>query len=172
MPAVDSHAHAFDLTRQGWGGDRGFDIQANEMGTAPQFLHVLAAHGFTHGVLINPLGGYGADNTYMLEAIAAAGGRLKGVALLPDVVPEAEIRRRALELLEPPPGRAAVAAERDPVAQHLPALLAKPVRRLPHEPSVPSPESGQQRERSRYSADGRFDAAVSPARGEPNGDCP
>ena len=93
MPAVDSHAHAFDLTRQGWGGDRGFDIQPNELGTAPQFLHMLAGHGFTHGVLINPLGGYGADNTYMLEAIAAAGGRLKGVALLPDSVDEAGIRR-------------------------------------------------------------------------------
>ncbi|MBR0644508.1 amidohydrolase family protein [Plastoroseomonas hellenica] len=93
MPAVDSHAHAFDLTRQGWGGDRGFDIQPNELGTARQFLHVLACHGFTHGVLINPLGGYGADNTYMLEAIREAGGRLKGVALLPDGTPEAEIRR-------------------------------------------------------------------------------
>jgi predicted TIM-barrel fold metal-dependent hydrolase len=91
MPAVDSHAHAFDLSRQGWGGDRGFDIQANELGTAPQFLQVLASHGFTHGVLINPLGGYGANNTYMLEAIAASGGRLKGVALLPDATPEAEI---------------------------------------------------------------------------------
>ena len=93
MPAVDSHAHAFDLSRQGWGGDRGFDIQPNELGTAPQFLHMLSTHGFTHGVLINPLGGYGANNTYMLEAIRAAGGRLKGVALLPDATPEAEIRR-------------------------------------------------------------------------------
>ena len=93
MPAVDSHAHAFDLTRQGWGGDRGFDIQPNELGTARQFLHMLSCHGFTHGVLINPLGGYGANNTYMLEAIAEAGGRLKGVALLPDATPEAEISR-------------------------------------------------------------------------------
>jgi predicted TIM-barrel fold metal-dependent hydrolase len=93
MPAVDSHAHAFDLSRQGWGGDRGFDIQPNELGTAPQFLHMLASHGFTHGVLINPLGGYGANNTYMLEAIAASGGRLKGVALLPDATPEPEIHR-------------------------------------------------------------------------------
>ncbi|WP_439597569.1 amidohydrolase family protein [Falsiroseomonas sp.] len=93
MPAVDCHAHAFDLTRQGWGGDRGFDIASNELGTAPQFLHMLASHGFTHGVLINPLGGYGADNTYMLEAIAAAGGRLKGVALLPDATAEAEVHR-------------------------------------------------------------------------------
>ncbi len=93
MPAVDSHAHAFDLTRQGWGGDRGFDIQANELGTARQFLHMLSCHGFTHGVLINPLGGYGANNTYMLEAIKEAGGRLKGVALLPDAVPDAEIHR-------------------------------------------------------------------------------
>ncbi|MFC7554626.1 hypothetical protein ACFQU7_24010 [Pseudoroseomonas wenyumeiae] len=34
----------------------GFDIQANELGTAPQFLNLLSCHGFTHGVLINPLG--------------------------------------------------------------------------------------------------------------------
>ncbi|MGG5822106.1 amidohydrolase family protein [Falsiroseomonas sp. HW251] len=93
MPAVDSHAHAFDLSRQGWGGDRGFDVQPNELGTARQFLHVLECHGFTHGLLINPLGGYGANNTYMLEAIAEAKGRLKGVALLPNETPEAEIRR-------------------------------------------------------------------------------
>jgi predicted TIM-barrel fold metal-dependent hydrolase len=93
MPAVDCHAHAFDLSRQGWGGDRGFDIQPNELGTAPQFLDLLSCHGFTHGVLINPLGGYGADNTYMLEAIAASGGRLKGVALLPDGTAEAAVRR-------------------------------------------------------------------------------
>ncbi len=93
MPAIDTHAHAFDLTRQGWGGDRGFDIQANELGTAPQFLEMLRCNGFTHGVLINPLGGYGADNTYMLEAIAASGGRLKGIALLPDGTPEAAVRR-------------------------------------------------------------------------------
>lgn len=93
MPAVDSHAHAFDLSRQGWGGDRGFDIQPNELGTARQFLHMLSCHGFTHGVLINPLGGYGANNTYMLEAIREADGRLKGVALLPEATPEAEIRR-------------------------------------------------------------------------------
>lgn len=93
MPAIDTHAHAFDLDRQGWGGDRAFDIQANELGTARQFLHVLDSHGITHGVLINPLGGYGADNTYMLEAIAESGGRLKGVALLPEAAPEAAIRR-------------------------------------------------------------------------------
>ncbi len=93
MPAVDTHAHAFDLSRQGWGGDRGFDIQPNELGTAKQFLAVLACHGITHGVLINPLGGYGADNTYMLEAIAESQGRLKGVALLPDTVDDAGIRR-------------------------------------------------------------------------------
>ncbi|WP_426959394.1 amidohydrolase family protein [Muricoccus radiodurans] len=93
MPAVDCHAHAFNLARQGWGSDRGFDISPGELGTAEQFLHLLSLHGFTHGVLINPLGGYGANNTYMLEAIAAAKGRLKGVALLPDGTPEAEIRR-------------------------------------------------------------------------------
>src|SRR5207302_7242147 len=37
-----------------------------------------------------------------------------------------------LELLEPPPRGAAAEAERDPVAEHLPALLAQPLRRLSH----------------------------------------
>ena len=56
-----------------------------------------------------------------------------------------------LELLEPAPRGAAVEADRGPVAEHLPALLAQPVRRLPHPAdSMPTGRAG----RGRYHADG------------------
>ena len=55
---VDAHAHVYDLQRYPFHDTRGFDAQPNEVGTADQFACVLAAHG----LLANPLGGYGTDN--------------------------------------------------------------------------------------------------------------
>src|SRR5206468_2832218 len=46
------------------------------------------------------------------------------------------LRHLGLELLEPAPRRAAPKAHRDPVAEHLPALLAQPVGRLAHAVSL------------------------------------
>src|SRR5690349_5843315 len=45
---------------------------------------------------------------------------------------QALLREFALELLEPAPRGAALKAERNPVAEHLAALLTQPVRRLAH----------------------------------------
>jgi predicted TIM-barrel fold metal-dependent hydrolase len=79
---VDSHAHVYDLARYPFDGTRGFDVAPNEVGTVEQFLCVLDAHGFTHGLLANPLGGYGTDNRCLLSALQKFKGRLKGVALV------------------------------------------------------------------------------------------
>src|SRR3954452_1782814 len=46
-------------------------------------------------------------------------------------------RQLRLDLLEPAPGRAAVQAERRPVAEHVAALLAQPVRSLAHGSNLP-----------------------------------
>ena len=82
MPAVDCHAHVFDLKRFPPPDSRGFDIAPNEHGTAEDYAAVLDAHGMSHALLVNPLGGYGLDNRYMLAAIAEHPGRFKGIALL------------------------------------------------------------------------------------------
>jgi len=82
MPAVDCHAHVFDLSRFPFQDSRGFDILPNEHGTAADYAAVLDAHGMTHALLVNPLGGYGSDNRCMLAAIAEGGGRFKGISLL------------------------------------------------------------------------------------------
>lgn len=90
---VDAHAHVYDPVRHPFHDSSGFEVQPNEIGTAAQFERVLDAHGFTHGVLINPLGGYGTDNRCLIEALAHSRGRFKGVAVIAHGTPEAEFAR-------------------------------------------------------------------------------
>jgi predicted TIM-barrel fold metal-dependent hydrolase len=70
-----------------------YEIKPHEVGTAGQYTAVLDSHGVTHALLINPLGGYGTDSTYMLEAMAASDGRFKGVAVIPHDIDDAALRR-------------------------------------------------------------------------------
>jgi predicted TIM-barrel fold metal-dependent hydrolase len=87
---VDCHAHVYDLARYPFDESRGFDAAPHEVGTVEQFLCVLDAHGFTHGLLANPLGGYGTDNRCLLAALQKHGDRLKGIALVANDTPERE----------------------------------------------------------------------------------
>ena len=80
--AVDAHAHVLDAARFPLNNPLAYQPQANECGTPREFEVVLAAHGFTHGLLVNPFAGYALDNRCMLDAIASGGGRFKGVALV------------------------------------------------------------------------------------------
>lgn len=89
--AVDAHAHCYDPARQANGPSSGFHVHQNEMGSAEDFRSVLDAHGMTHALLVNPLGGYGVDNSYMLQAISNSGGHFKGVALLNPAATDSEI---------------------------------------------------------------------------------
>jgi predicted TIM-barrel fold metal-dependent hydrolase len=90
---VDAHAHVYDLQRFPLHASSGFHLQPNEVGTAEQFAAVLDAHGFTHGLLVNPLGGYGTDNRCLVDVLQRFGGRFKGVALVAHGTPEAEFDR-------------------------------------------------------------------------------
>lgn len=90
-PAVDSHAHVFDTARFPFTNPHGYVPQANEQGTALEFRTVLAAHGMTHGLLVNPFAGYATDNACLLDAIARSEGRFKGVALVGHETTDAEL---------------------------------------------------------------------------------
>lgn len=79
---VDCHAHVYDLARHPLDPSSGFATLPCEIGTADQFSCVLDAHGFTHGLLINPLGGYGSNNNCLLDALRRFRGRFKGVAVV------------------------------------------------------------------------------------------
>jgi predicted TIM-barrel fold metal-dependent hydrolase len=92
MPAVDCHAHVFDLRRFPFPESRGFDIQPNEYGTVNDYVALLDAHGVSHALLVNPFGGYGTDNRCMLAAIAEHPSRFKGISLLPTDATEQQIK--------------------------------------------------------------------------------
>jgi 2-pyrone-4,6-dicarboxylate lactonase len=57
----------------------------------PDYLHMLDTIGVERAVLVQP-SVYGTDNTVMLEAMKAAGGRLRGVAVVAEDVSEAELK--------------------------------------------------------------------------------
>ena len=92
---VDAHAHVYDLARFPFHGSSGYDAKTSDVGSVEQFALVLDAHGFTHGLLVNPLGGYGSDNSCLLNALERYPGRFKGVAVVAHGTPEAEFERMA-----------------------------------------------------------------------------
>jgi predicted TIM-barrel fold metal-dependent hydrolase len=79
---IDCHAHVYDLKHHPFHSSSGFDTLACEIGTADQLACIHDAHGFTHGLLINPLGGYGTDNSCLLRTLGRFGGRFKGVVVV------------------------------------------------------------------------------------------
>jgi predicted TIM-barrel fold metal-dependent hydrolase len=95
MPAVDCHAHIFDLKRFPFQDSRGFDVPSNEQGNAEDYAAVLDAHGVTHALLVNPLGGYGLDNRCMLAAIAENPVRFRGISLLSAEATDQQIKAMA-----------------------------------------------------------------------------
>ncbi|MBK5011034.1 amidohydrolase family protein [Pseudomonas sp. S60] len=90
ITAIDSHAHVFS---------RGLAM-AQERRYAPdydaplaEYLGQLLAHGFSHGVLVQP-SFLGTDNSYLLAALQAAPGQLRGVVMV-----EPNVQRETLDAM-------------------------------------------------------------------------
>lgn len=54
-------------------------------------MHMHDAYGVQHGLLVGPNSGYEQDNRCLLDAIAAGGGRYKGIAVVANDVDPAEL---------------------------------------------------------------------------------
>lgn len=88
MISIDTHAHVFH---------RGLSL-VPERRYAPDYdapwdayLAQLDQAGLSHGVLIQP-SFLGTDNSYLLDSIDAAGGRLRGIAVVDPAMTQAELR--------------------------------------------------------------------------------
>jgi predicted TIM-barrel fold metal-dependent hydrolase len=90
---IDSHAHVFNLALPMVAGRRYTPAQSAPLENYLAHLHGL---GCTHGVLIQP-SFLGCDNSFMLQAIAQAGPRLRGVACVDPTItlPELQAMDRA-----------------------------------------------------------------------------
>ena len=84
--AVDTHAHVF---RQGLALADTRRHTPDYDATLAEYLALLDEHGLAHGVLVQP-SFLGTDNSHLLQALRAAAGRLRGVAVVaPGTAPEA-----------------------------------------------------------------------------------
>ena len=85
--AVDAHAHV--MRRDAPLAALRHSAPKRDV-TVEEYLAVLDRHGVTHGVLTAP-SFYGTDNSLLLSALDASGGRLRGT-----VIVEPDIDRAAL----------------------------------------------------------------------------
>jgi L-fuconolactonase len=79
-PIVDTHVHVVDALRQPLRptgvGSRWWDAPDRDAGA---FRAVMADQGVAAAVLVQPVGAYGYDNGYLLDAVAGGGPALRGV---------------------------------------------------------------------------------------------
>lgn len=79
---IDTHAHVF---RRDLPLTPGFRHVPEHDALLPELLDIFDRHGITHGVLTAP-SFYGTDNSFLLAALAAAPGRLRGTIIVDSTV--------------------------------------------------------------------------------------
>ncbi|MBV1704963.1 MAG: amidohydrolase family protein, partial [Hyphomicrobiales bacterium] len=82
-PKVDCHCHVLDPAIHPYGADTPYRPEGQEIGTPAQMRQVFETYGVQRALLVQPNSGYGYDNSCLLAAIAASGGRWRGVATAP-----------------------------------------------------------------------------------------
>lgn len=91
LTCIDGHAHVFERHLELAEARRyapGYDA------TLADYLTQLDRHGLSHGVLVQP-SFLGTDNSYLLEALAQAPERLRGVVVVDPETPAHELQRMA-----------------------------------------------------------------------------
>ena len=79
---IDCHVHVLDPARFPYGANTHYRPAGQEMGTPAQLAQVMEAYGTRHGLLVGPNSGYGLDNSCMLDTIARAPDRYRGIAVV------------------------------------------------------------------------------------------
>jgi predicted TIM-barrel fold metal-dependent hydrolase len=81
-PKIDCHVHVLDPARFPYDPATHYAPSGQEIGTAAQLDAVMATYGTRHALLVGPNSGYGLDNRCMLDAIARAPTRFRGIAVV------------------------------------------------------------------------------------------
>jgi predicted TIM-barrel fold metal-dependent hydrolase len=81
-PKVDCHVHVLDPARFPYGANTHYRPMGQEMGTPAQLAQLMEAYGTQHALLVGPNSGYGLDNSCLLDTIARAPNRYRGIAVV------------------------------------------------------------------------------------------
>jgi predicted TIM-barrel fold metal-dependent hydrolase len=79
---VDCHNHILDPQRFAYAADTAYRPAGQEIGSRQQHAAVMDAYGVRRALIVGPNSGYGLDNRCLLDALAASGGRFKGIAVV------------------------------------------------------------------------------------------
>jgi predicted TIM-barrel fold metal-dependent hydrolase len=85
---IDTHAHVF---RRGLPLAPGARYTADYDATPEDYLKQLDANGMSHGVLVQ-ISFLGTDNSYLVDALKASNGRLRGIVVVDPAISEAEMK--------------------------------------------------------------------------------
>ena len=88
LPTIDAHAHVFHRGLKLAPGRR---YAPDYDAPLPLYLEQLDRNGMTNGVLVQP-SFLGTDNSYLVESLKAAGGRLRGIAVVDPAVSADDLR--------------------------------------------------------------------------------
>jgi predicted TIM-barrel fold metal-dependent hydrolase len=91
-PKIDAHCHLFDPARFPYAADVSYRPAGPEIAPLEQYHQVMAAYGIRQALLVGPNSGYHLDNRCLLDGLARSGGRLKGIAVVPDDADAAQLR--------------------------------------------------------------------------------
>lgn len=90
-PKIDCHNHVTDPARFPYQPDTPYRPAGAEIGTAAQFQAVCDTYNVRHALIVGPNSGYGMDNRCLLDIIRQGGGRFKGIAVVANDAPIAEL---------------------------------------------------------------------------------
>jgi predicted TIM-barrel fold metal-dependent hydrolase len=92
-PKIDCHNHVIDPSRFPYANDNSYRPGGQEVAPAAHLLRVMDIFNVQRALVVGTNSGYGADSRCLLDAIAGAGGRFKGVAVVENDVSVAELER-------------------------------------------------------------------------------
>lgn len=90
---IDSHCHLLDPQRFPYHPDAVYHPVPAEQASAESMMATFAALGVRHALVVGPNSGYHTDNRCLLDVLARAGGRFRGVAVVPDSTSRDELLR-------------------------------------------------------------------------------
>lgn len=88
---VDCHNHVLDPARFPYSPGVSYRPSGQEIGSRQQHQTVMDAYGIRRALIVGPNSGYGEDNRCLLDALAAGGGRFKGIAVVPEHISTEEL---------------------------------------------------------------------------------
>ncbi len=93
---IDCHCHVIDPARFPYRPDTAYRPSGQEIAPVDHLLRMMDLHGVRHGLVVGTVSGYGEDPGPVLDAIAVAPERFKGIAVVaPDISTAALARLKA-----------------------------------------------------------------------------